>query len=304
MVDFISIILIFTAVSISLFLFYIIIILYYTSIKPPKANPKRFLKKKRKKSEDSNRKKIIIFIGDSITHGFYGVNYIKIVKERLKNSESSYEFINAGINGDLTVNILERMDDIIQCKPDIAILLVGTNDVNGSQSKKRAKIYEFTKKIPKDPLFWTEKRFVGDYSKIIRRFKEETKAIIAISSLPPIGEEPKTKPFNDSKRYSGIIKNLATDFNVNYLPLNETMIAQLDENAPPPNFSYEKSNPISMIKFILQHYLGRSWDKISKKNGLQFLTDNLHLNKVGATFIADLVEKFLLQNDHKKIKTC
>lgn len=297
MVDFISIILIFTAVSISLFLFYIIIILYYTSIKPPKANPKRFLKKKRKKSEDSNRKKIITFIGDSITHGFYGVNYIKIVKERLKNSESSYEFINAGINGDLTVNILERMDDIIQCKPDIVILLVGTNDVNGSQSSKRAKIYEITKKIPKDPLFWTDKRFIDDYSKIIRRLKEETKAVIAISSLPPISEEPKTKPFNDSKRYSRIIKNLATEFNINYLPLNETMTAQLDENAPPPNFQYEKSNPISMIKFILSHYLGKSWEKISKKNGFRFLTDNIHLNNAGATIVADLVEKFLLQID-------
>jgi lysophospholipase L1-like esterase len=289
--------LIIIAVPVSLFLLYIIFILYYTSIKPPKANPKSFLKKKRKKLEDSNGKKVIICIGDSITHGIYGVNYIKIVKERLKNSESNYEFINAGINGDLTVSILKRLDDIIQCKPDIAILLCGTNDLNGSQSKKRAKIYEFTKKIPKDPQFWTEKRFIDDYSKIIERLKEETKAVIAISSLPPISEEPKTKPFNDSKRFSGIIKNLATEFVVNYLPLNETMIGQLDENAPPPNFPYEKSNPISMIKFILMHYLGRSWEKISKKNGLQFLTDNLHLNKVGATFVADLVEKFLLQID-------
>ena len=302
MADFIFNILIFAIVSVSLFLLYIIFILYYTSIKPPKANPKRFLKKKRRNFEDFGSKKVITFIGDSITHGVYGVNYIKLLMERLNNSE--FEYINAGINGDLTINVLERMDDIIQCKPDIAILLVGTNDINGSQSSKRAKIYEFTKKIPKDPLFWTEKRFIDDYSKIIKRLKEETKAIIAISSLPPISEEPKTKPFNDSMRFSGIIKNLATEFNVNYLPLNETMTAQLDENAPPPKFPYEKSNPISMIKFILMHYLGRSWEKISKKNGLQFLTDNLHLNKVGATFIAELVEKFLLQNDHKKIKTC
>ena len=78
------------------------------------------------------------------------------------------------------------------------------------------------------------------------------------------------------------------------------MIAQLDENTPPPKFSYEKSNPVSMIKFILLHYLGISWEKISEKNGLQFLTDNLHLNKVGATYIADLVEKFLLQNEKKE----
>ena len=296
MADVITNVLIFCVVCISLFLIYIFLVLYYTSIKPPKANPKRFLKLRSKKSENFNKKRILVAcIGDSITHGVYGVNYIKILYERLKNSEYHYEFINAGINGDLTVNILERLDEIIQCEPDIAILLVGTNDVNGSQGE-RAKIYEITKKIPKDPSFWTENRFKEDYSKIISKLNEETNAIIAISSLPPIGEEPQTKAFNDSKQYSGIIKNLSTEFNVNYLPLNETMIAQLDENAHTPKFTYEKSNPMTMMKFIILHYLGRSWEKISEKNGLQFLTDNLHLNKYGATVIVDLVEKFLNQH--------
>jgi len=294
MTDFISIFLIVLIVPISLFLFYIVCILYYTSICAPKNNPQRFLKKKRKKPEDFDKKKVIAFIGDSITHGVYGVNYIKILMERLKNSE--YEYINAGINGDLTVNVLGRMDEIIQCKPDIAILLIGTNDVNGSQSSKRAKIYELTKRIPKDPLFWTEKRFKDDYREIIKRLKDETKAVVFLISLPPLGEEPKTPSFDDSKRYSGIIKNLAMECNVNYLPLNETITAQLDENPSHPNFTYEKSNPVSNLKYILLHYLGRSWEKISKRNGLQFLTDNLHLNKTGATIVADLIEKFLLQN--------
>ncbi|MHA1727205.1 MAG: SGNH/GDSL hydrolase family protein [Promethearchaeota archaeon] len=294
MTDFIFYILIFAVVLISLFLFYIIFILIYASIKPPKTNPKRFLNKKRKKFEDFEKKKVVVFIGDSITRGNYGVNYIKILMERLNYSE--YEFINAGINGDLTVNVLKRLDEIIQCKPDFVILLIGSNDVNGSQSSKWAKVYELTKNVPKDPLFWTEERFKEDLGKIIRKLMEEIRALIAIGSIPPIGECPNTPSFEDSKRYSRIIENLAADFNVNYLPLNETITTQIQENPTQPNFPYEKLSSVSMLKFLFLHCMGRSWEKISKMNGLQFLTDNLHLNKAGATVVADLVEKFLLQN--------
>lgn len=275
-----------TIFSIIVFI-YILIILFHV-FRPPKNNPKQHLKKK-KQFEDKG-KKVVIFIGDSLTHGTIGESYTKIVSDRLKSEK--FEYINAGINGELTFNVLKRMDDIIQCKPDFATLLIGTNDANGSISLENAKIYERRKDFPTEPDFWKEKRFKEDLNSIVKRLKQETSARIAILSIPPLGEKSTSLPFKRSILYSTIIKDLAKQYDITYLPLNEKMVAFIKGN--PAHSSLTLENLVkNMIKVIFAHYFGRSWNKISKKNGLMLLIDNVHLNSIGATMVADLIEKFL-----------
>ena len=46
-----------------------------------------------------------------------------------------------------------------------------------------------------------------------------------------------------------------------------------------------------MVRAILSHtVLRRSWDDISRRNGLTVLTDHIHLNDRAAGIAADLVE--------------
>jgi lysophospholipase L1-like esterase len=50
------------------------------------------------------------------------------------------------------------------------------------------------------------------------------------------------------------------------------------------------------FRSLSMHYLlFQSLDTISKKNGFVLLTDGIHLNSTGAKFIADEIEKYLLQ---------
>lgn len=69
----------------------------------------------------------IVCVGDSLTAG-YGVskkaNWVSLLKENL-----NYEVINKGVNGDTSFGVLTRsFQDIIALKPDICIVLIGTND--------------------------------------------------------------------------------------------------------------------------------------------------------------------------------
>jgi hypothetical protein len=59
----------------------------------------------------------------------------------------------------------------------------------------------------------------------------------------------------------------------------------------PPPYTGDRT-PI--VRAVLSHaVLRRSWDDISRRNGLTVLTDHLHLNDRAAAVVADLVEEVL-----------
>ncbi|QAA31281.1 GDSL-type esterase/lipase family protein [Clostridium manihotivorum] len=70
----------------------------------------------------------VICIGDSLTYG-YGLPPSKGWVSLL-SALTTHEIINKGINGDTTVGILSRFyRDCIELRPDIAIIMAGTNDL-------------------------------------------------------------------------------------------------------------------------------------------------------------------------------
>ena len=76
------------------------------------------------KSAQDNNQKTVVCVGNSITHGQVSYNYVNILSERL--SVDGYQFVNAGINGNLAYNVVNRLDKIIGCDPDYVTVLIGT----------------------------------------------------------------------------------------------------------------------------------------------------------------------------------
>ena len=75
--------------------FLVVVILWFSGtaiyiMKVPKNNPKNYLKKLDRSSGEHARK-VIVFVGDSITHGTFNENYTKLVKNRL--DDKSFEYI-------------------------------------------------------------------------------------------------------------------------------------------------------------------------------------------------------------------
>lgn len=73
----------------------------------------------------------IVFLGDSITNfGNYPYGYVNLVIDGLKQSGVTVNKIAAGINGDKSSDMLNRIEkDVLRHHPDWLILSCGVNDV-------------------------------------------------------------------------------------------------------------------------------------------------------------------------------
>jgi acyl-CoA thioesterase-1 len=73
----------------------------------------------------------IIAIGDSLTAG-YGLNlddsYPKQLEKKLLENNYNVQIINAGVSGETTAGLLERIDFIKNQKPEIILITIGGND--------------------------------------------------------------------------------------------------------------------------------------------------------------------------------
>lgn len=65
---------------------------------------------------------------------------------------------------------------------------------------------------------------------IVTPLQSETSALIALLSIPTIGEKPDHPAFLLSQSYGTSVKEIAMETGVTYLPLQEQMTAYLGEN--------------------------------------------------------------------------
>lgn len=77
----------------------------------------------------------VVCVGDSLTAAQVSVDYIKMLAAA--ELGRSMKFTNAGVNGDLAFNVLQRLDSVIDLQPDAITVLIGTNDANASLSEKK-----------------------------------------------------------------------------------------------------------------------------------------------------------------------
>jgi lysophospholipase L1-like esterase len=218
-----------------------------------------------------------------------------MVSKHLNSSQKVVDIINAGLNGDFVLNVLRRLDDAIKCKPDFVTIMIGNNDARAVFAPDVIDAFRKFKKVPLEPEYWTIQKYREDLTEIISRLKKDTNAKIAILSIPTIGENFNHPVFDLSLEFARTIKVVASETNVTYLPLSEKMVDYLKEHSSNEKYPYEEGMKM-MIRALFAHYFGRSWEKIARKNGCHLHVDHLHLNKTGASMVADLITNFYKEN--------
>ena len=81
---------------------------------------------------DKNKATKIAFLGDSITEfgWLQESGYVRKVSQGLNSAGIHFELIPAGIAGNTTYDMLQRLDkDVLDKKPDIVFLMGGINDI-------------------------------------------------------------------------------------------------------------------------------------------------------------------------------
>ncbi|PJZ79606.1 SGNH/GDSL hydrolase family protein [Leptospira meyeri] len=256
----------------------------FQATKVPANNLKAALETKPKKSSK------IVFLGDSITHGRVSYDYVASIAKH--PSLVDYQVINEGINSRLTVQILEQLENLKQLNPDIVFLLIGTNDLKATLSEEEYNRYANLWKL-KDPV--TEESFVRNLTKIIQTIRKETKAKLVVFSPPVLGEDPNSIPFQRSKRFAELTKEVVTKEKAIYKPLHETLAKGLEESKQSFRKPYLQST-WGMYWTILRYYsTTASWDDLGDSNGYYYLTDAIHLNERGGKILeAMALEEILI----------
>lgn len=231
--------------------------------------------------------KSVVFLGDSITHGQISANYVSMLAERFPPSQ--FRLINFGINNDLTYNLLRRLWLVIARRPDVVVILIGTNDVIASLSPVKAFGYVFLK-----PLF-TWPTLSGAYSnlvKMIRRLKDGTNARIAIASIPVLGEDFSSKPMRRVREYNKNVQAIARMENITYLPVFERQRDYLIAKDEAARQAYTGSVMPTVQLAVKLFLTGASFDSYSREMGYTLLTDGVHMNTTGAALIADVIGEY------------
>ena len=158
----------------------------------------------------------IVFFGDSITdcgrdrsdNASLGNGYVGILHEKLKNlyEDVKFEFLNRGIGGDRACDLAARVDkDVVAEKPDVAVVLVGINDV--------WRKYDSGAEFDLDA-------FAAAYEEVLKKIKDCGAKLIVVE--PFLFYVPDKKRFRrEFDPMLGVIRDLAEKYADAFVPLDE-----------------------------------------------------------------------------------
>ena len=237
-------------------------------------------------------KKIIACIGDSLTHGNIGQNWVDYLRKEFPNDV----FLNEGINGNTAWQVIQRLDPILQCQPDLIILLIGTNDALGSFDINSGLRYKKNNELPEVP---TLKKYKEHLNELIVKIGIQSK--IAICTLPPIGENVNSEVNKHVNLFNDYIKLIANQKNLSLLPVSDALWSEINSRTYPIKLDFNsKAMPLMMKRIlggIFHHYLiKKSWNDISRAKGQWILFDQIHLNERGAEIVYKSAKDFIAKS--------
>ena len=182
----------------------------------------------------------ILFQGDSVTDAGrdrsdpadMGNGYPRYASAMIQDSfpDTEFEFINLGISGNRTEHLVERLDtDFIEVQPDIVSILIGVNDVWHHYS------FEFVET--------TDNQFEANYRKVLDNLKSRTNARILMIQpfLLETVDPAKQELCEELARKKAIVKRLADEYADAYLPLDEVLHSEIEEE--PAYYSADGVHP-------------------------------------------------------------
>jgi len=231
---------------------------------------------------------VIACIGDSLTHGNIGECWV----ESLRNEYPGDTVLNEGINGDVVWQVNKRIELIINCNPDIIILMIGTNDAMASFNKKSGKRYKLKNKLPETPTFESYQKLLP---KLLDKLHGTSK--IAICTLPPIGEHKDSAINEHIKKFNDFIELTANNKNITLIPVSNLLWDDLSKRTYRVKSDYDP-NSLPIIRRIyggmIHHYIfKKSWDEIAKSKGQWLLFDQIHLGERAAKILFNAIKKYI-----------
>lgn len=227
---------------------------------------------------------VVVCAGDSITRGVASANYLRGLRDVF--AWESIAFVNAGVNGDLAWNVLQRLDEIIDCQPDVVTLLVGGNDVNATLRAGNSRLYRWFKRLPQHP---TIEWYAHCVNATLERLQRETDARLVVLEISFIGEDLSSEFNQRVAEYNKQLRLIADRRGVPCLPLYQRLADLLPAgHRPVPYTGRMLSEPMLMM-------LRRRLPGLRRHDGdeLVMLTDQIHLSGRAGAVVTQLIAEFI-----------
>jgi lysophospholipase L1-like esterase len=230
-------------------------------------------------------KPVIVCLGDSLAVGTLGADWVGGLRDALGEEAV---VVNAGVGGQVTWDLRQRLDDVARCRPDAVVLLVGSNDAVGSLGASWASFYKVGR--PQAP---SEAWFGEQYDALLGELTSLTQKVVCLT-LPPLGEDPNHPAVAVVRRQNEVIQATASRHGVDVLDVHEALEHLTGGAWPSPAVPFLSGLTAFMTwttSSILQHQLlGRSWDRIAERRGLALSTDTIHPSDRAGRVLLELVE--------------
>jgi lysophospholipase L1-like esterase len=107
----------------------------------------------------------IVFLGDSLTAGRYGGDFVGEVARLLPD----HEIINGGVGGSTVINLLNRLDEVFDLAPDGVFVMTGGNDAISTSQPETRSYYRLTRGAPDGRM--TPEIFARTYRELLTRLQ-------------------------------------------------------------------------------------------------------------------------------------
>lgn len=194
----------------------------------------RLENEKLKVHSDENR---IVFIGDSIIAGWNQYSFFK----------ENANYINRGINGQTSLQILHRFQaDVIDLKPKVAVVLVGTNDIAENQG------------------FISLEKMQTNFRSMIALAKANSIKLV-LCALLPVSEyywNKKIQPFDKIKIVNSFLRISCNENDIFYTDFYTSL---LDDKGIKSEFSDDAVHPNKAGYYLMAQLLKSTLEEIFKK---------------------------------------
>lgn len=219
----------------------------------------------------------IAFLGNSLVAGSYGGNFVSEVVSRLP----MHTILNAGQNGNTVLNLLQRLDSVLDEQPDEVVILCGGNDAISYSQPDTRRYYERAMNVPGGVV--TPEQFATAFRDLLTRI-QLAQAVTRVL-LPPIEYNPAT--LAAVRHYNRLMTEVCTAFNLPTLDLMSALASATVPDRPPLNQT--------TINLIGQR-LASGWNDYENerlRGGFTYSFDGIHLTPKTAQRVAEWVVDFL-----------
>ena len=219
----------------------------------------------------------VAFLGDSLTWGGYGGDFVGEIQRRCP----AHDIINSGHGGNTVINLLRRLDDVLAEGPDGIFVMIGGNDAISFTQPETRPYYEHVQKIPDG--YVTPEQFEQTYRDLLTQI--QIHHALAWVGLPPAEYNPPI--VSAFRQYNTSADRVAQSLNIDVLDFMAYFEPESIPERPPLD--------MKTINLIGQRTrTGWSdYENAKHEGGYRFTFDGLHVMPDAAAKMAELIIDFV-----------